>query len=57
MGCSRNEFKRKYVETGKVKLIVDGRKLLVPATELLYAISEMPKVVHKNSLRVVSSRS
>jgi len=51
LNCSRNVFNSKYVETGKIKLVVDDGKLMVPATELLYAISEMPRVVHKNSLR------
>jgi len=53
LNCSRNLFTRKYVESGKIKLVVDEGKLMVPATELLYAISELPKVVHKNSLRRV----
>jgi len=51
IGCSRNVFNSKYVETGKIKLVVDGRKLMVPATELIYAIGEMQRVVHTNSLR------
>jgi len=34
-------------------LVVDDGKLMVPATELLYAISELPKVVHTNSVKRV----
>jgi len=56
LNCSRNNFKSKYVETGKIKLVFDDGKLMVPATELPYAISELPKVVYTNSLRAVISK-
>lgn len=51
LGCSRNEFEEKYVNTGLIKLkLVEGKRL-VARSELIYAIDQLKNIIHKNSLR------
>lgn len=53
MNVSRSVFEKKFVNTGMLKLKIDGGKKMVPKSELIYAIDRMQTIVHRNTLRQV----
>lgn len=54
LNCSVNEFNKRFVETGAIKLVIENGKSMIPASEINYAIEKMQTIIHKSSLRAVS---